>query len=84
MDDLNEQLQAYESLLEQIEPGRWVDVRPPNEKELAATRLMALKINEGSFKFRTGGPIDDPDDLALPVWAGVKPVSRATKSMVTS
>ena len=74
VDDVDEQLLAYESLLEQIVPGRWADVRQPSKNELAATRLMVLKIDEGAFKFRTGGPKDGLDDSDLPVWAGVKPV----------
>lgn len=74
VDGEDEQILAYQRLLEQIAPGRWGDVRPPSKKELAATRLMKIQIKEGSYKFRTGGPKDDTADLDLPVWAGVKPV----------
>jgi hypothetical protein len=56
-------------------PGRWSDVRPPNAKELRATALVALGIDEASAKVRTGGPIDDEEDYALPAWAGVIPLS---------
>jgi len=49
-------------------------VRAPNEQELKATTLLALPLDEASAKVRTGGPIDDEEDLSLPVWAGVIPL----------
>jgi hypothetical protein len=56
-------------------PGRWAEVRPPNPRELAATAVVAIRIEEASAKLRTGPPVDDPADLALPIWAGVAPLT---------
>lgn len=65
---------AFEVIINQIEEGRWDNVRSPNKLERKATALMKMTINEGSFKARTGGPIEEPEDLSLPVWNGTKPV----------
>lgn len=70
------QLRYYQSFVEQLETGRWQHIRSPNAKELAATTLLSMEINEGAVKIRTGGPIDDPEDMALPVWAGEIPLLR--------
>ena len=72
--DRAECLAALEALTDKIMPGRWDDARQPNEKELRATSLVAVRITSASAKIRTGGPIDDPEDMELPVWAGVIPV----------
>src|SRR5581483_10019026 len=55
-------------------PGRWEEVRQPTDKELRSTTVLALPLEEVSAKVRTGGPIDDEEDYALPVWAGVVPL----------
>ena len=49
-------------------------LRPNNAQELKATTLLSLPIDEASAKVRTGGPVDDEEDYALPIWAGVIPV----------
>jgi len=64
---------AFRSIINQIEPGRWEQVRAPNDKERKATALFRIPIEEGAFKSRTGGPNDDPEDLGLPVWHGTLP-----------
>jgi len=64
---------AFRSIINQIEPGRWEQVRAPNDKERKATALFRIPIEEGAFKSRTGGPNDDPEDLGLPVWHGTVP-----------
>ena len=74
--DKTTELRYYQSFVEQLEKGRWQHVRPPNAKELAATTLLSMEIDEGAVKIRTGGPIDDPEDMALPVWAGEIPLLR--------
>ena len=66
--------EAFKVVIEQIEPGRWDQVREPSAQERKGTALMKLTINEGAFKSRTGGPNDEKADLDLPVWAGTKPV----------
>lgn len=65
---------VFEVIINQIEAGRWSKVRPPNTKERKATALMRLEILDGSFKSRKGGPNEEPEDLALPVWNGTVPV----------
>jgi len=70
-----EKEQALEAFTERMLPGRWADVRWPTRKELKATTVLKLPIDEGSAKVRTGPPIDDEEDYALDVWAGVVPLS---------
>ena len=69
-----DKLVALEALTEHIAPGRWADARQPNRKELDATTVIALRIESASAKIRTGLPVDDEADYALPVWAGVVPL----------
>ena len=64
---------ALEIISEHILPGRWADIRWPSRKELQATTVLKLDINEASAKIRTGPPIDDEGDYALKCWAGVLP-----------
>lgn len=72
-----EKLRALDALVEHVLRGRTTEIRPPNEKELRQTMVLAMPIEEASAKVRTGGPIDDDEDYALPYWAGVIPVSMA-------
>ncbi|MFE9133386.1 pyridoxamine 5'-phosphate oxidase family protein [Streptomyces sp. NPDC007355] len=65
---------ALDALVDQVVPGRSADSRPANTKELAATAVLRLDLDEVSAKVRTGGPNDAPEDLALPHWSGVVPV----------
>ncbi|MEU2117886.1 pyridoxamine 5'-phosphate oxidase family protein [Streptomyces sp. NPDC016459] len=65
---------ALDALVDHVVPGRSADSRPANAKELAATAVIRLDLDEVSAKVRTGGPNDDPEDLALPHWSGVVPV----------
>jgi len=74
VEDPAEKLAAFEAIVEHIVPGRWADVRPPSENELRATSVLALPIEEGSAKVRTGPPLDDEEDYSLPGWAGVLPL----------
>jgi len=76
--DNDEKNNALEALTEHIVPGRWADVRWPNDLELKATTVLKLAIDEASAKIRTGGPIDDEEDYAMDVWAGVLPLNLAT------
>ncbi len=69
-----EKLQALRILSEHIIPGRWDDVRQPNERELKATSVLRVPIEEFSAKVRTGPPIDDEEDYSFPTWAGVVPL----------
>jgi len=74
VDDREEKLAALRSLSEHMVPGRWDDVREPNEEELTLTTVLALSLTEASAKVRTGPPLDDEKDYQLPVWAGVIPL----------
>ncbi|RDG32215.1 pyridoxamine 5'-phosphate oxidase family protein [Streptomyces corynorhini] len=72
--DPEERRTALDALVDQVVPGRSRDSRPANGRELAATAVIRLDLDEVSAKARRGGPDDDPEDLALPHWAGVVPV----------
>lgn len=74
VEDPAEKNLALEAFTDHIIPGRWVDVRWPNELELKATSVLKLPISEASAKVRTGGPVDDEEDYALKVWAGTLPI----------
>lgn len=65
---------VFKVVINQIEPDRWQQVRHPSAQERKGTALMKLTIDEGSFKSRTGGPNEEPEDMELPVWHGTKPV----------
>jgi len=73
----DEKLMALEAIVEHVARGRSREARPPNDKELAATTVLALPIEEASAKVRTGGPLDDDEDRDWPCWAGVVPLSLA-------
>lgn len=77
-----EKRRFLDALVERVSPGRSKIVRPPNAKELAATRVLALPIDEASAKVRTGGPIDDDEDLQLPVWSGHLPIRIVARPLV--
>lgn len=70
-----EKTAALEAFTEKLVPGRWPEVRWPSAKELKATKVLAMAIEEASAKVRTGPPVDDTEDYALGVWAGVVPLS---------
>jgi len=74
VDDPEEKLEALRLLSEHILPGRWNDSRQPNDRELKATSVLRVPIEEFSAKVRTGPPIDDPEDYSFPTWAGVVPL----------
>jgi hypothetical protein len=70
-----DRLDALRVITEHMLPGRWDAARPPSGKELAATAVLAVPLDEASVKVRTGPPVDDPEDLALDTWAGVLPAA---------
>jgi nitroimidazol reductase NimA-like FMN-containing flavoprotein (pyridoxamine 5'-phosphate oxidase superfamily) len=75
VDDAEEKTRVLHALSEHLVPGRWRDVRGPAPGELKATSVLSLPIDEASAKVRTGPPLDDEEDYALPAWAGVVPLS---------
>ncbi|MGV9303363.1 pyridoxamine 5'-phosphate oxidase family protein [Nonomuraea sp. NPDC003727] len=72
--DEEERMAALRALTEQLAPGQWDYARQPTRKELAATAVLALSLEEASVKVRGGAPVDEDEDYALPVWAGVLPL----------
>jgi nitroimidazol reductase NimA-like FMN-containing flavoprotein (pyridoxamine 5'-phosphate oxidase superfamily) len=73
--DRDRKLHAMRALVDNLIPGRWDDLRPITEKELRATDVLEIPLQEASAKLRTGGPSDDEEDYALPIWAGVVPLA---------
>ena len=72
--DDGEKWDALHAIVEHVAPGRWSEVREPSAKELAATLVLRLPIEEASAKVRSGPPLDDEEDYALECWAGVLPL----------
>jgi uncharacterized protein len=82
VDEPGEKIQALQTLSEHILPGRWADARQPNERELKATSVLSVPIEEFSAKVRSGPPIDDEDDYSFPTWAGVLPLEMVAGSPI--
>ena len=82
VDDPAEKLAALRILSEHIIPGRWDDARQPNERELKATSVLRVPIEEFSAKVRTGPPVDDEEDYSFPTWAGVVPLTMTVGGAV--
>jgi nitroimidazol reductase NimA-like FMN-containing flavoprotein (pyridoxamine 5'-phosphate oxidase superfamily) len=77
VDDPGEKLAGLRAITEQLAPGQWAVARLPTKRELAATTVLALSLEEASVKVRQGPPKDDEDDYERPVWAGVLPLLTA-------
>jgi hypothetical protein len=73
--DRDEQRAALDALVEHVVPGRSAQTRPPTDRELRATLVVRVPIDEASAKVRTGGPIEEPEDHDLPWAAGVVPLT---------
>ena len=80
--DWHEKQDALRAIVDHVVPGRSDEARGPSEKELDATEVVALDIDEASAKIRTGPPVDAGQDYALPVWAGVVPLGVAVGAPV--
>lgn len=74
IDEREEKLAALFALSEHMIAGRWQEVRKPSEAELQQTTVLSMPIEEASAKIRTGPPLDDEEDYAMDVWAGVLPI----------
>ncbi|MFP6806794.1 MAG: pyridoxamine 5'-phosphate oxidase family protein [Pseudomonadales bacterium] len=72
----DEKARLLHQIVTRIIPGSEGDYRDHLDKELKATTLIAIPLNEAVCKVRTGGPIDDDEDLALPYWAGEIPITQ--------
>ncbi len=82
--DPGEKAAALDRLVEHIVPGRTADARPPADHEMRGTLVLALPLDECSVKVRSGDPIDEDEDLDLPVWAGVIPLATVPGTPVTA
>lgn len=80
VEEEHEKRLALEAITEHLIPGRWQEARLPSPKELNATRVVLIPIDEASAKIRMGPAVDEQEDYALPVWAGILPL--AEKSLV--
>lgn len=70
----DEKLRALDALVDHVVRGRSKEMRAHKEIELKQTLVLAMPLDEASAKIRTGGPVDDEEDYALPIWAGVVPL----------
>jgi hypothetical protein len=82
VEEPTEKLEVLRALSEHVIPGRWQEVRQPNESELMQTAVIAVPIREASAKIRTGPPKDDEEDYALPVWAGLLPLRQVASEPI--
>jgi nitroimidazol reductase NimA-like FMN-containing flavoprotein (pyridoxamine 5'-phosphate oxidase superfamily) len=78
VEEREEKMAALLALSEHIVRGRWAEVREPTEQEMRQTTVLEMALIEASAKIRTGPPLDDEEDYALPVWAGVLPLKLET------
>jgi nitroimidazol reductase NimA-like FMN-containing flavoprotein (pyridoxamine 5'-phosphate oxidase superfamily) len=75
VEEPEEKLVALEAFTEKLLPGRWAEARQPTRKELKATSVLRMPLDEASAKIREGGPDDgDTPDAELDVWAGYLPL----------
>lgn len=80
--DKGELYKALEVFTNKMQPGRWDDIRQPNDSEWKKTMVLKFKLSEVSAKIRTGGPNDDEEDYDLNIWAGVVPLKLERKPLV--
>ncbi len=76
VEQAEEKLAKMQTFVERLYPGRWKELRPVSQQELKATTVLGMHIEEASAKVRTGPPVDDEEDYALPIWGGVIPLRQ--------
>lgn len=74
--DPEQKARKLDGLIEALYPGRLELLRPMSDQEIKATAILSMPIEEASAKTRSGGPVDDEEDYALPIWAGVLPIQH--------
>ncbi|MFK7956384.1 MAG: pyridoxamine 5'-phosphate oxidase family protein [Lysobacterales bacterium] len=84
IEDTERKLAALQCLTEHLAPGRWADARQPSTKEMNATSVLTLALEEATVKVRNGPPQDLPKDLDLPIWAGVIPLALTPGNIVSA
>lgn len=82
IEDPDEKAAALEKFIEQLVPGRQAHLRPSTTKEIAATAVLRVSLDQASTKVREGEPIDDEEDYGLPIWAGVVPIRTVLDAAV--
>src|SRR6202789_427544 len=82
VDDPQERMRALHLITDHVVPQRWKEVRGPNELELKQTSVLALPLQEVSAKTRSGPPVDDEEDYALPIWAGVLAIETRLREAI--
>jgi len=82
VNDFQEKWDALKAVSDHLVPKRWEDVREPNQKELDATTVISISLEEASAKIRSGPPGDDDADYALPIWAGVLPTELKKGTLI--
>jgi uncharacterized protein len=82
VEDPTEKMEALRLFTEHIMKGRWDEIRWPNEQEMKGTTVLSIPLEEVSAKVRVGGPVDDEEDYAMSVWAGVLPLHTATAAPI--
>ena len=81
--DETEVMEALRDFTERLYPGRWDVLRPVQPQELKATTVLVMDLTEAVAKVREGMPVDDDEDYALPIWAGVLPVRTTVQAPVS-
>src|SRR5258708_9287306 len=82
IEDEQQKIDAFECLTNKMVPGSWDYLRPVKANEVRKTTALAFKIEEASAKVRTGMPIDEEKDLALPIWSGIIPIETKRMSPI--
>jgi len=80
----DEKTVALERITEKLIPGMWSYARPLTKKESAATLIVELSLDKLSAKARTGEPKDDEEDVSLPIWAGIVPLTTVKGAAITA
>jgi len=76
IDDIDRKIESFEWLTNKIVPGSWEYLRPVKVTEVRKTTALAFKLDESSAKMRSGMPMDEEEDLELPIWSGLIPLSN--------
>ena len=82
VDNYQEKWDALKAVSDHLVPKRWEDVREPNQKEMDATTVVSISLEEASAKVRSGPPGDDDADYALPIWAGVQTIELKKGTLI--
>jgi nitroimidazol reductase NimA-like FMN-containing flavoprotein (pyridoxamine 5'-phosphate oxidase superfamily) len=76
IEDMDKKIESFKWLTNKIVPDSWEYLRPVKNNEVKKTTALAFKIDEASAKTRCGMPIDEEEDLDLPIWSGLIPLAN--------